>query len=129
MTEEQKPSGDIFAELRTLGQQLGTAIKALWEADETRHVRQEIQQGFVELGQHIDGAIKTAQDSAAAKQFGEQVKQTVDKAKESDVATQLEQGIVTGLQELNKQLGSFVDSWTKPGQPPTPPPAEPGPNA
>lgn len=126
MTEEQKPTGDIVGELRTLGQQLGSAIKALWASEETRTVRGEIRQGFVELGQHIDGAIKSAQDSEAAKQFTGQVKQTVEKAKESDVAGQIEQGIVTGLQELNKQLSQFIDSWTgKSGEPP----AQPGASA
>jgi hypothetical protein len=125
MTEEQKPTGDVVDQLRMLGQQLGAAVKALWESEETRSMRDEIQQGFVELGQHVDSAIKSAQESAAAKQFGTQIKETVDKARESDVAEKIEEGVVTGLRELNKQLGQFVASWTgtKTTEPPAAPPA------
>lgn len=127
MAEEQKPSGDVVSELRLLGQQLGTAVKALWESEETRSLRAEIQQGFVELGQHIDTAIKSAQESEAGKKFTGQVKETVDKARESDVADKIEEGIVVGLSELNKQLGHFLSQWTgsKPPEPPAPPPSEP----
>lgn len=122
MSEEQKPAGDIADELRTLGQQLGTAIKALWEAEETRALRQEIHQGALEAGRHIESALKTVQESDAARQFGTQVKETVDKAKDSETAGKIEQGIVAGLQELNKQLGQFIDSWVgKSGQPPASP--------
>jgi hypothetical protein len=126
MTQEQKPTGDIVSELRLLGQQLGTAIKALWEADETRNLRGEIHEGAMEAGRQIETAIKSVRDSQAAKGLGQQVKETVDKAKEADVAGEIKEGIVTGLKELNKQLDEFIGSWTgKPGEPPAPP-TQPG---
>jgi hypothetical protein len=62
------------------------------------------------LGQQIDEAVKSAQDSEAAKEFKEQVKDTVDRARESDVADQMERNLVSGLQKLNAELTKFVDS-------------------
>lgn len=125
MTEEQKPGSDIVEQLRTLGQQLGAAVKALWESEETRSMRDEIREGFVELGKYVDGAISSAQESETAKQVSAQVKETMDKARESDVAAKFEEGMVAGLRELNRQLERFVASWNEPKttEPPAAPPA------
>lgn len=110
MTEEQKPESQVVDELRSLSNQLVTAVKALWDSEESRKLRREIGDGFVELGQQIDEAVKSAQDSEAAKEFKEQVKDTMDKARESDVAGEMERNLVSGLQKLNAELSKFVDS-------------------
>jgi hypothetical protein len=113
MTEEQRSDSGLLDELQSLGQQLTTAVKALWDSEDSRKLRQEIGEGFVELGQQMDSAVKTAQESDAAKQFGEQIKETVDRARESDVADKLEEGLVTGLHELNLGLSKLVTSLEK----------------
>ena len=110
MTEEEKPTNDILSELESLGQQLTTALKTLWESEESRKLRQDLRQGFVQLGQELDEAVKTAQDSEAAKQFGEQVKDTVEKARQSDIAGQVEQGVTTGLRKMNEELSKIIAS-------------------
>lgn len=116
MTEERKPGGDLFEELQALGQQLSTALKGMWETEESRKLRMEISEGFMEVGRQVDTAIKSAQESQAAKQFGDQVKEAVDRARESDLAAELEEGLVTGLHELNRGLSKFVDSLQPSGQ-------------
>ena len=117
MTEEQPPgtedmasSSEILDELHSLGQQLTTAVKSLWESEESRSLRQEIEQGFVELGHQVETAVESARESEAAKQFGEQVKDTMDKARESDIPTKVEDYLVTGLRELNTQVSKMVTS-------------------
>jgi uncharacterized coiled-coil DUF342 family protein len=122
MTEEQTPTeepqkGDqLVDELQSLGQQLVTAVKALWDSEDSRKLRQEIGDGFVELGHQLDEAIKSAQESEAAQEFKESVKETVDKARESDVAGKVQQNLVTGLQKLNAELGKVVDSLEETGE-------------
>jgi phage-related protein len=108
--EEQAAGGQIMDELQALGQELTAAFKSLWESPESRNLRQEIGEGFVELGNQLDSALKSAQESEAAKQFGEQVKETVDKARASDIAGKLEQGLVDGLRSLNEQVARLVSS-------------------
>ena len=114
MPQEEKPQGSEFMqELQSLGQQLTTAIKSMWESEDSRKLRSEISDGFIELGKQVDSAVKSAQESEAAKQFGEQVKETMDKAKESDFVGKMEEGLVTGLRELNTQLSKLVASMEK----------------
>jgi len=110
MTEEQKPGTDLVTELHALGQQLSTAIKALWESEESRQLRQEIGEGFVEVGRQVNSAVRSAQESEAGQQFSEQVKGAMDKARESDLTAKLEESLVLGLRELNAGLSSLVSS-------------------
>jgi soluble cytochrome b562 len=118
MTEEQQSkasekgqgSSDVLDELQALGEQLSAAVKALWQSEDSRKLRQDIGQGFADLGQQLDEAVKSAQESEAAKQFARQVKDTMDKARETDVAGKVEEGLVSGLRELNEQLSKLVAS-------------------
>ena len=110
MTEEQKTDSGLVEELHTLGQQLATAVKALWDSEESRKLREEIGEGFLDLGQQVDTAIKSAQESEPARQFSEQVKDTMDRARESDVAGRLEEGLAVGLRELNEGIANLVSS-------------------
>lgn len=108
--EEQKPEGQVLEELQSLGQQLATAIKSLWESEESQKLRQEIGDGVVRLGQQIESAVQSAQESESAKKLGQQVSGTVEKARETDLVTKLEHGLITGLQELNQQVSKWVES-------------------
>jgi hypothetical protein len=113
-------------ELESLGTQLVAAVKSLWDSDESRQLRQEIGDGFVQVGQQVDEAIKTAQESEAAQEFKTQVQETVDKARESDVAGKLQENLVSGLHQLNTELGKLVTSFESSGEAPEEPAAEAG---
>ena len=120
MSEEEttgKGRGEILQELESLGDQLAEAIRSLWESEESRNLRQEIGEGFVEMGNQVDQAFKHAQESEAAKQFGEQVRATMGRARETEVVGSLESGLASGLRELNAQLSKLVESLQedKPG--------------
>ena len=110
MTEEKKPDSELMDELESLGTQLVAAVRSLWDSDESRQLRQEIGDGFVQIGQQVDDAIKTAQESEAAQEFKTQVQETVDKARESDIAGKLQENLVSGLHQLNTELGKLVTS-------------------
>jgi hypothetical protein len=116
MSEEQKPRSDVVKELEALGSQLVTAVKAMWDSEESRQLRQEIGDGFVDLGQKLDDAIKSAQDSEAAQELGEQFRETVDKARESDLAGKVQRNLTTGLQQLNAELSKLVESLESGGK-------------
>jgi uncharacterized phage infection (PIP) family protein YhgE len=110
MTEEKKPDSQLLDEINSLGQQLSTAFKSMWESEESRKLRQEIGDGFMELGQQLEAAISTAQQSEAAKKLGDQVKEATDRARASELTAEFERGLVTGLNELNKGLSKFLSS-------------------
>ncbi len=129
MTEEKKSDSGLLEEFHALGQQLSTAVKAMWESEDSRKLRQEIGAGVMELGQQVNAAISTAQESETAKQFSGQVKEAVDRARESDLADEFERGLVTGLSELNKGISRFLASIESKAPAAKDPEADPEPEA
>jgi phage-related protein len=117
MAEEKKTDSTILNEFEALGQQLAAAVKTLWESDESRSLRQDLREGVAGLGQQLDTAVKSAQESDAAKEFSEQIKETMDKARQSDLAGKLEQGLITGLRELNEEISKLVGSLQEKDKP------------
>lgn len=115
-TEKKQASSEILDELESLGTQLVTAVRALWDSEDSRKLRQEIGDGFVQLGHQVDEGIKAAQDSEAAKEFKAQVQETVDKARQSDVAGKLQENLISGLRQLNAELGKLVGSLESKGE-------------
>lgn len=115
-TEKQQADSEILDELESLGTQLVTAVRALWDSEESRKLRQEIGDGFVQLGHQVDEGIKAAQDSEAAQEFKAQVQETVDKARQSDVAGKLQENLISGLRQLNAELGKLVGSLEPKGE-------------
>ena len=113
MSEEKKPESQIVDEFESLGRQMVTAVRALWESEDAQKLRQEIREGFVVLADEVDTAIKSAQDSEAAHEFRGQVRDAVDKARASDVTHQVEQGLASGLQQLNQELSKLIASLEK----------------
>lgn len=110
----ERPKSNLVQELQVLGQELSAAVKSLWESEESRRLREEIGAGFVELGHQLDSAVKAAQESEATRQFQGQIKETVEKARESDLVDKIEEGLVSGLRELNVQISKLVDSLAGP---------------
>jgi hypothetical protein len=121
MSEEQKPTSSVVEEIEALGSQLITAVKAMWESEESRKLRQEIGDGFVTMGEKLDEAIKSAQESEAAQEFTEQVRETMDKARETDLAGSVQRNLTHGLQQLNAELSKLVDSLDPGGEAEAPP--------
>jgi BMFP domain-containing protein YqiC len=115
MGEEKRPESQILNELESLGRQLTSTVRALWESEESQKLRQDIREGFVELASEVDSAIKSAQDSETAHEFRGQVQETIDKARESDVTRQVEDGLATGLRQLNQELAKLIASLEKSG--------------
>jgi hypothetical protein len=109
-TDERVSGSEILDELHSLGQQLATTVKSLWESEDSRKLRRDIEEGFVELGHQVETAVESARESEAAKQFSEQVKDTMEKARESEIPTKMEDYLVTGLRELNTQVSKMVSS-------------------
>ena len=108
--EEEQGTSPVFEEFQALGLELAGAFKTLWDHDDSVRLRHELRDGFTELGRQFDTAIQSASESETAQQFGEQIKETVDRARESDVAGKIEEGVLAGLRELNTQVSRFVDS-------------------
>ncbi len=124
MTEETRPEKNIADELNRLGKQIADTIKAAWESDDRKKLQTEITEGLQKFGEQVTEATKKAGESDTAKQLREQAEKVAAEVRESNVVEEVRQGLLTGLETLNKELGKLLERLEQ-GKAPTPaaPPA------
>lgn len=99
-------SGSLAQELRTLGSQLETVVRAFLESNRAHSMQQELQKGVNELVQKLQNA--TTSEPVA--EVSEKGKQLVEKAFENPAVTEAHAKVVKGLSSLNEELRKMASS-------------------
>lgn len=103
----QAPEGGSLAhELRTLGSQLETVVRAFLESNRAHSMQQELQKGVNELVQKL----QSATTSEPVTEVSEKGKQLVEKALENPAVTEAHAKVVKGLSSLNEELRKMATS-------------------
>ena len=130
MNEEPRPKSDITEELSKLGNQVAEALRAAWESEDRRRLQAEVTEGLQKFGDQVEGTVKRASDTDAARRMREQAETVANKAAQSDVVAEVREGLLNGLQALNKELSRLLTRLDNPqaGAPESPvPPVAPQP--
>jgi hypothetical protein len=109
MSEEPKVERSIADELGKLGKQVADAIKGAWESEDRKKLQVEITEGMQKFGAQVTEALDKASDSETAKELREKVEKVAADIREKGVVDDIRQGILTGLDTLNKELGKLVE--------------------
>lgn len=115
--EQQKPaeasagheapeSASLTHELRTLGSQLETVVRAFLESNRAHSIQQELQKGVNELVQKLQNA--TTSEPVA--EVSEKGKQLVEKAFENPAVTDAHATFVKGISALNEELRKIANT-------------------
>jgi hypothetical protein len=108
MADEQRPTTNISEELNKLGAQVAEAIRVAWESDERKKLQGEIVEGAQRFGHQLEEAVRQAKESEAAQRVKTQAEQVASKARETDVVEDVREGLLNGLQTLNRELGKLL---------------------
>lgn len=104
---QQTPDGGSLAqELRTLGSQLETVVRAFLESNRAHSMQQELQKGVNDLVQKL----QSATTSEPVAEVSEKGKQLVEKAFENPAVTEAHAKVVKGLSSLNEELRKMAHS-------------------
>jgi uncharacterized coiled-coil DUF342 family protein len=99
-------SGSLAHELRTLGSQLETVVRAFLESNRAHSMQQELQKGVNDLVQKL----QSATTSEPVVEVSEKGKQLVEKALENPAVTEAHAKVVKGLSSLNEELRKMATS-------------------
>ena len=100
---------DLVGELREMGQQLEAAFRAAIESERAKQLQRDLANGVRELSEQVKTAVKTIQSDPRVQQAEERGKQVVSQARQSKVAQDLQETIVSGITQLNEQLRKLVE--------------------
>jgi len=101
-------AADLGEEFKRFGRQLGDTVTAAWESDEGRHIRTQIGDALREMARQIDTVSKKVASHEETQKLRTQAEQLVDSVRQSDIAEDLQEGLLTGLKELNQALQKAI---------------------
>lgn len=107
-TEASTAAGDMGQELRRLGEQLGQTATAAWGSETSRTIRSQIGDALNEMVQQLDAAAKKIAAHEETQKLRQQAERVVDSVRESEIREEIQEGLLTGLKELNAQLEKVV---------------------
>jgi hypothetical protein len=102
-------TNDLASELREMAQQLEAAFRAALESERTKQLQRDLAGGMRELSTQIQSTLKSLQTNPRVQQAEERGRQVLNQARESKVAHDLQETIVSGIAQLNDQLRKLVE--------------------
>ena len=108
MADEKQSQRSITEELNRLGTQLGEAMRLAWESEDRRRLQSEVVEGIRQFGEQVDRAAQQAREHPTTQQLRDQARRMTDRLQESNVVDDVRQGLVTGLEALNRELNRLV---------------------
>jgi len=108
VTQAEKDAGELGEEFKRFGKQLGDTVTAAWESEEGRNIRNQIGDALKEMAQQLDSATKKIASHEDTQKLRTQAEHLVDSVRQSEVAEELQEGLLTGLKELNQALDKAI---------------------
>ena len=99
---------EVVEELKQLGQQIGRALKAVWESPERQELEQEVREGLRTLGEQVDEALQVAKERLEAEGIPEQAQRVISSVEKTPVAQEIREVLLTGLRALNQELSRLL---------------------
>ncbi len=109
MAQEPGSSPNLSDELGKMVNQVAEAVRLAWESDERKRLQAEFSTNVRSFATQGDEAVRKASVSDTAKKVRTQAEEAAAKARESDVVDDMREGLLVGLQAINRELGKLLD--------------------
>jgi hypothetical protein len=133
MTDNQPGEENLRKEFENLGKNLADAMRAAWDAPESKRLRDEVVNGLSGLGTTLRRESENLAGSPAAQQVKSEVGQIGERLRSTEAQTKVRRELLSALQTVNNELQKVIDRWSTAeadAAPPTEAPAEtPAPEA
>ncbi len=121
--EEANPQLEeaLRAELNRLGKSFVDVVKVAWESDERRQLEADLKKGLHALAESLEENFKKAGETQQAKELRTKAEETAesvaDRLRKSEVAQELGEGLLKGLNALSLQLERLTTDLQTRSQP------------
>lgn len=102
-TSSQASRSEMVSELQELGRQLESTFRA-FVAGPGQTIRREIGESLQELGSQVQRAVGAIQERPEAADLEQKARNVANQVRESSVVAEVQETLVSGLQQLNQQL-------------------------
>ncbi len=112
MTDNQPDEEGLRKEFETLGKNLTDALRAAWDAPESKRLRDEVITGLSGLGTTLRRESENLANSPAAQQVKTEVEQIGERIRSSDAQAKVRHELLSALQTVNNELQKVIDHWS-----------------
>lgn len=120
MSEQR--NGGIADELKELGRQLTTAIKAVATSEEVRGVGQEIRDGLKNIAREVDEAFDRVREREEVQRVKMQAGNVVESFKSGEATQEIREELRDALHALNLRLQALLERFQHRSDTPVEPP-------
>ncbi len=107
--EPQKETQDLATELREMGQQLETLFRAFIESERTKQMQATVAKSVRDLAAAMRQTAEKIQTDPRFQQVEDRGRQALERARESQVFHDVQEALVTGLEQINTRLQKLVE--------------------
>lgn len=107
--EPQKETPDLAAELREMGQQLEALFRAFIESERTKQMQTTVAKSVRDLAAAMRQTAEKIQTDPRFQQVEDRGRQALERARESQVFHDVQEALVTGLEQINTRLQKLVE--------------------
>lgn len=109
MSETPDPKGgeqfnDLESEFRSLGKNLGSFMRSVWESEERKKLQSELEAGLSEFTASIDQAAKELKESQAGQRIKEEAADLQDRIKSGEATSAVKEDMLSILRKINAEL-------------------------
>ncbi len=108
-TTPDRDTPDLKEELREMGQQLERAFRTVVESERTKQLQRDLAAGLREVTAQLRVAVENLQRDPRLKQAEERGREALEDIRETKVAQEIQEAVVTGIATLNVQLRRLVE--------------------
>ena len=115
---QSKPSGDLAAELKELGNNLKDILQTAWESEERKKLQGEIESGLSQLGESLNQAVDEFKESPAGQRMRSDAENLRTRIKTGEMENEIREDLLSVLRTVNAELQKAtrkVEESMKPG--------------
>ena len=117
MTEGQnKDSGDLRDEFKTLGDNFKAMFTSAWESEERKKLQGELEAGMKELGNALNDLAEEFRTSQAGETLRREVNGFSERVRSGEVETKAREEILKALRALNTELEKAAQKFNTPNE-------------
>ena len=99
-------------EIEALGQNLIGAVRSIWDAPESKRMRDEMTSGLSDLGSTLKREADYLASHPATQQIKTDVGQIGEKIKAPEAQAAVRRELLSALQTVNSELHKVIDRWS-----------------
>ena len=112
MSENTQPN--LASQFRELSENLKNMFQSAWDSDEAETLKQELKEGFVELGTAANQAVEEFKVSEAGHNLKTEAQDLKARVESGELEEKTRQEISKALNLINAELQKAIDSFSPP---------------